>query len=120
MESPGAVTYRLPVPLSRDRAGNGIRTRDINLGKVALYQLSYSRKAGEIYALRPEKSSPLPLLLYLVTSRISYFRSPTGTFTSIFSPCFFPSKALPIGDVTEILLLSKSDSSGETSRYSCS
>jgi len=27
---------------------------------------------------------------------------------------------LPIGDVTEILLLSKSDSSGETSRYSCS
>ena len=32
-----------PVPLTRDRAGNGIRTRDINLGKVALYQLSYSR-----------------------------------------------------------------------------
>lgn len=26
-----------------DRAGNGTRTRDINLGKVALYQLSYSR-----------------------------------------------------------------------------
>jgi hypothetical protein len=26
------------------RAGNGTRTRDINLGKVALYQLSYSRK----------------------------------------------------------------------------
>jgi hypothetical protein len=25
------------------RAGNGTRTRDINLGKVALYQLSYSR-----------------------------------------------------------------------------
>ena len=34
-----------PVPLTRDRAGNGIRTRDINLGKVALYQLSYSRGA---------------------------------------------------------------------------
>jgi|WetSurMetagenome_2_1015567.scaffolds.fasta_scaffold77529_2 hypothetical protein len=34
----------LPVPLPRDRAGNGIRTRDINLGKVALYQLSYSRR----------------------------------------------------------------------------
>ena len=57
---------------------------------------------------------------YLVTSRISYFRRPTGTFISIFSPCFLPSRALPIGDVTEILLLSKSDSSGETSRYSCS
>jgi hypothetical protein len=27
------------------RAGNGTRTRDINLGKVALYQLSYSRKS---------------------------------------------------------------------------
>ena len=25
-------------------AGNGSRTRDLNLGKVALYQLSYSRK----------------------------------------------------------------------------
>ena len=24
-------------------AGNGTRTRDFNLGKVALYQLSYSR-----------------------------------------------------------------------------
>ncbi len=30
---------RLPV----DRAGNGTRTRDPNLGKVVLYQLSYSR-----------------------------------------------------------------------------
>ncbi len=28
---------------SRNGAGDGIRTRDINLGKVALYQLSYSR-----------------------------------------------------------------------------
>ncbi len=27
-------------------AGDGIRTRDINLGKVALYQLSYSREAN--------------------------------------------------------------------------
>jgi hypothetical protein len=27
-------------------AGDGIRTRDINLGKVALYQLSYSRLDG--------------------------------------------------------------------------
>ncbi len=29
-------------------AGDGIRTRDINLGKVALYQLSYSRANGPI------------------------------------------------------------------------
>jgi hypothetical protein len=27
-------------------AGDGIRTRDIDLGKVALYQLSYSRSRG--------------------------------------------------------------------------
>ena len=27
-------------------AGDGIRTRDIDLGKVALYQLSYSRETG--------------------------------------------------------------------------
>ena len=27
-------------------AGNGIRTRDPNLGKVVLYQLSYSRLLG--------------------------------------------------------------------------
>ena len=30
-------------------AGNGTRTRDINLGKVALYQLSYSRILPKIY-----------------------------------------------------------------------
>ncbi len=33
-------------------AGDGIRTRDINLGKVALYQLSYSRLPPCIVALR--------------------------------------------------------------------
>ena len=27
-------------------AGNEVRTRDLNLGKVALYQLSYSRNKG--------------------------------------------------------------------------
>ena len=31
-------------------AGDGIRTRDINLGKVALYQLSYSREPSFIVA----------------------------------------------------------------------
>ena len=29
---------------SASRAGNGTRTRDPNLGKVVLYQLSYSRE----------------------------------------------------------------------------
>ncbi len=35
---------RLPV---LRRAGNGTRTRDPNLGKVVLYQLSYSRVAAK-------------------------------------------------------------------------
>ena len=30
------------------RAGNGTRTRDPNLGKVVLYQLSYSRVARKL------------------------------------------------------------------------
>ncbi len=30
-------------------AGNEIRTRDLNLGKVALYQLSYSRLENDLF-----------------------------------------------------------------------
>ena len=33
----------LPIELLPRGAGDGIRTHDINLGKVALYQLSYAR-----------------------------------------------------------------------------
>jgi hypothetical protein len=35
-----------------ERAGNGTRTRDPNLGKVVLYQLSYSREA--VRSLAPD------------------------------------------------------------------
>ena len=35
---------RMPVSPPGPRAGNGTRTRDPNLGKVVLYQLSYSRR----------------------------------------------------------------------------
>jgi hypothetical protein len=38
---------RLP-SLNEFGAGDESRTRDLNLGKVALYQLSYSRKRGGI------------------------------------------------------------------------
>ena len=40
--------------MRRFGAGDGIRTRDIDLGKVALYQLSYSRplKGSTIIAAR--------------------------------------------------------------------
>ena len=40
-----AVPYEA---LAKYGAGNGIRTRDLCLGKATLYQLSYSRSA-EIY-----------------------------------------------------------------------
>ena len=52
---PGILSpLRLPIPPpGRARAGNGTRTRDPNLGKVVLYQLSYSRKdeLGEVTRL---------------------------------------------------------------------
>ena len=37
------VKKEIPIAIGIGGAGNGTRTRDINLGKVALYQLSYSR-----------------------------------------------------------------------------
>ena len=43
-------------------AGDGIRTRDIDLGKVALYQLSYSR------ALETIHSPPFRVVLSIVLS----------------------------------------------------
>src|SRR3954447_21347890 len=41
--------------LAPRRAGNGTRTRDPNLGKVVLYQLSYSREAVRILAPAPPR-----------------------------------------------------------------
>ena len=39
-------TSNNPLIITRlSRAENGTRTRDLNLGKVALYQLSYFRKS---------------------------------------------------------------------------
>jgi hypothetical protein len=43
MGAANAVSVFSKVRRRMDGAGDGIRTRDINLGKVALYQLSYSR-----------------------------------------------------------------------------
>ncbi len=40
------------------RAGDEARTRDLNLGKVALYQLSYSRKSDAVMA-SPRGLEPL-------------------------------------------------------------
>ena len=45
----------------RERAENGTRTRDLNLGKVALYQLSYFRMACfAIASAKVNKKSETP------------------------------------------------------------
>ena len=42
----------IPLPFFHQfRAGNGTRTRDPNLGKVVLYQLSYSRNSCFLIAI---------------------------------------------------------------------
>ena len=57
---------RFPFPL-KPGAGDESRTRDLNLGKVALYQLSYSR--GEENANSTESESlvkhPAQILVHL-------------------------------------------------------
>jgi hypothetical protein len=51
-------TLRLSVS-SASRAGNGTRTRDPNLGKVVLYQLSYSRETERILVSgSPRRNDP--------------------------------------------------------------
>ena len=42
-KDPDPVSLRIEAQQNQFGAGNEIRTRDLNLGKVALYQLSYSR-----------------------------------------------------------------------------
>ena len=54
-------------------AGDGTRTRDIDLGKVALYQLSYSRPAilslGAETATSVNRPSPAPVrCIHLLSS----------------------------------------------------
>jgi hypothetical protein len=46
-----------------EKAGNGTRTRDPNLGKVVLYQLSYSREADEESSERPPSAQLDPTAL---------------------------------------------------------
>jgi hypothetical protein len=41
-----------------ERADDGLRTRDLQLGKLALYQLSYVRARG--YSNTPETAFSLP------------------------------------------------------------
>ncbi len=57
-----AVLYGAEPP-PRNGAGDGDRTRDIQLGKLTLYQLSYSRSVGPFYhpLLRPGNEPPRPV-----------------------------------------------------------
>src|SRR3954453_15583890 len=53
------LVLRIGPSLRNRGAGNESRTRDLNLGKVALYQLSYSRKcANYIKREPPRKAGP--------------------------------------------------------------
>ncbi|CAE1141736.1 protein of unknown function [Serratia sp. Tan611] len=61
-------------------AGNEARTRDLNLGKVALYQLSYSRTQEMLYSIRPKMKMAFEILeretrLELATSTLARLRS---------------------------------------------
>src|SRR5687768_17577419 len=50
-ESPEEIVFltpHSPFLVALRKAGNGTRTRDPNLGKVVLYQLSYSRNAAKV------------------------------------------------------------------------
>jgi hypothetical protein len=47
-ETPGTYLIWLSLVPRHYRAGNGIRTHDPKLGKLVLYQLSYSRGIGAI------------------------------------------------------------------------
>ena len=51
--SPLAASPDPPDARSSDGAGDGIRTRDIQLGRLELYQLSYARPAPASRALAP-------------------------------------------------------------------
>jgi|YelNatPaOPRAMG01_1025707.scaffolds.fasta_scaffold130025_2 hypothetical protein len=60
-------------------AGDGIRTRDINLGKVALYQLSYSRPAYPVFSLH---SRP-PVKCLAATKLRPFVPEAHGLFTGL-------------------------------------
>ena len=62
----GSVSF--PSWLSKSGAGDEARTRDLNLGKVALYQLSYSRVAIDVWQL--------PLLQNLSCKKKDHCNSP--------------------------------------------
>ena len=57
------------------------RTRDLNLGKVALYQLSYYRINGASNRSRTSDTQIFSLLLYQLSYRGKYIGDPNGART---------------------------------------
>src|SRR6476646_6942939 len=83
-------------------AGDGIRTRDINLGKVALYQLSYSRNCQFFGRVHP----------------FSTRRFPTGhSEQRIFSQKFRCKRSAPCSLRTELTFSLSRSSCSITERY---
>ena len=82
--------------MGRNGAGNRVRTGDLNLGKVALYQLSYSRifcKLPQLYSIirpivkfsfTPTRSHPLPPAPPVPA--MSAFVPPTPSVAAAFAP----------------------------------
>ena len=75
-------------------AGDESRTRDLNLGKVALYQLSYSRGEEDANSTESEslvkhptqifaESAPIPFYFGHYFSGLKVLPRPFGTFIAI-------------------------------------
>ena len=79
--SPASYQTAPPRDVSLCRAGNGTRTRDPNLGKVVLYQLSYSRADHNFSGRTPENnfrfSSPISALAIADCRSADLRRQPT-------------------------------------------
>ncbi len=66
---PRVVFLDEPHLASSARAGNGTRTRDPNLGKVVLYQLSYSRSTRSLVGRLEACNGPHPLSRFAMEAR---------------------------------------------------
>ena len=75
-------TFALPLGYGTVKNGavDEARTRDLNLGKVALYQLSYYRMNGALGRNRTTDTQIFSLLLYLLSYQGKY-GDPNGART---------------------------------------
>ncbi len=75
-------TFALPLGYCAEKNGavDEARTRDLNLGKVALYQLSYYRTHGALGRNRTTDTQIFSLLLYLLSYQ-GIYGDPNGART---------------------------------------